>query len=109
MRLAFNEGSSSTSAPQISPTVADTLKKILENQTTIMNTLVAHGAVIEEIGKQINKMKKSQASKKSVDRLRREVTRIATTGDLPFDMLMEIDPETPVDPAAPSALVAPVG
>jgi len=54
-------------------------------------------------------MKKSQASKKSVDRLRREVTNIAAAGDLSFDMLMESNPPAPADPAAPSAPVAPAG
>nr|XP_009612896.1 uncharacterized protein LOC104106124 [Nicotiana tomentosiformis] len=38
-------------APQIPPTVEETLKKILENQNTIMATLVQHGSVIEELEK----------------------------------------------------------
>jgi len=81
------------------------LKKILENQTTIMNTLVAYGTLIEELGKHVKKMKKSHASKKSIDRLMREVIKIATVGDLPFDMLMGTDPAATVDPAATSAPV----
>ncbi|XP_070049946.1 uncharacterized protein [Nicotiana tomentosiformis] len=87
---------SSTSTTQIPPTVEATLKKILENQTTIMNTLVAHGSVIEELGKQVKKMRKSHASKKSVD-------------DLPFDLLVGLDPPASAALAAPSIPVAPAG
>ncbi|XP_016464555.2 uncharacterized protein LOC107787489 isoform X2 [Nicotiana tabacum] len=68
-----------------------------------MDTLVAHGGAIEELGKQVKKMRKSQASKKSVERLRKVVTKIAAAGDVPFDLLMETDPSVPADPTAPSA------
>nr|XP_033510530.1 uncharacterized protein LOC117275330 [Nicotiana tomentosiformis] len=95
--------------PDTPDSLEDTLKKILENQTTIMNTLVAHGSVIEELGKQVKKMRKSQSSKKSVDRLRREVTKIAAAGELPFDLLIGSDPPASSAPAAPSIPVAPAG
>ncbi|XP_070047739.1 uncharacterized protein [Nicotiana tomentosiformis] len=99
---------SSVQAPQFPPTVEETLKKLLENQNTIMATLVQHGSLIEELGKEVKKMRISQASKKSVDKLQKEVHRIATVGDLPFDMLLDPHQSAP-DPAAPSALVAPTG
>lgn len=70
-----------------------------------MDTLVQYGSVIEELGKEVKKMRKYQASKKSVDKLRREVTRLATSGDLPFDMLPDPHQYAP----DPSALVAPAG
>nr|XP_033516910.1 uncharacterized protein LOC117281177 [Nicotiana tomentosiformis] len=73
-----------------------------------MDTLVQHGSVIEELGKEVKKMRKSQASKKSVDKLRRVVTRIATAGDLSFDMLL--DPyHSALNPSAPSASMVPAG
>nr|XP_009625818.1 mucin-7-like [Nicotiana tomentosiformis] len=81
--LSVVAAQSSTPAPLIPPTVEDTLKKILENQTTIMNTLVAHRSVIEELGKQI-----------------------AAAGELPFDLLIGSDPPAS---AAPSVPMAPVG
>nr|XP_016454599.1 PREDICTED: neural cell adhesion molecule 1-like [Nicotiana tabacum] len=74
---------SSTPAPHIPPTVEDTLKKILENQTTIMNTLVEHGSVIDELEKQI-----------------------AAAGNIPFDLLIRSDPPAPTAPSVP---VAPAG
>ncbi|XP_070035896.1 adhesin AWP1-like [Nicotiana tomentosiformis] len=43
--------SSTPAAPQVPPSVEKTLKKILDNQKTIMDTLVAHGGAIEELGK----------------------------------------------------------
>jgi len=100
--------SSTPAAPQVPPSVEETLKKILDNQKTIMDTLVAHGGAIEELTKQVKKMRKSQASKKAVESLRKEVTKIAAASDLPFDLLMETDPSVPADPAAPSA-EAPAG
>uniref|UniRef100_A0A1S3YYE0 Ubiquitin receptor RAD23c-like n=1 Tax=Nicotiana tabacum TaxID=4097 RepID=A0A1S3YYE0_TOBAC len=66
---------SSVQAPQFPPTIEETLKKLLENQNTIMATLV---------------------------------TKLATAGDLPFDMLLDLDHSIP-DPTAPSAPVAPAG
>nr|XP_033509163.1 uncharacterized protein LOC117274062 isoform X2 [Nicotiana tomentosiformis] len=101
----FNQSTqfSTPAAPQVPPSVEETLKKILENQKTIMYTLVAHGGAIEELGKQAKKIRKSHASKKSVERLRKKMTKITAAGDLPFDLLMETDPSVPADPAAPSA------
>jgi len=57
----------------------------------------------------VKKMRKSQASRKSVDKLRCEVTKILAAGDLPFDLLMETDPSVPADPTTPSLPVAPAG
>nr|XP_016454774.1 PREDICTED: uncharacterized protein LOC107778958 [Nicotiana tabacum] len=65
-----------------------------------MDTLVAHGGAIAELGKHLKKMRKYQASKKSVERLRKEVTKIASAGDLPFDLLMETYPSVPSAPSA---------
>nr|XP_033509146.1 uncharacterized protein LOC117274047 [Nicotiana tomentosiformis] len=45
-------------------------------------------------------MRKSQDSSKLVDKLRREVTKIAAAGDLPFDLLMETNPSVPAGLAA---------
>jgi len=39
--------SSAQAAPQVPPSVEETLKKILDNQKTIIEILVAHGEVIE--------------------------------------------------------------
>nr|XP_009627798.1 uncharacterized protein LOC104118285 [Nicotiana tomentosiformis] len=39
-------------APQVPPSVEETLKKILDNQKTIMDILVAHRGAIEELTKQ---------------------------------------------------------
>ncbi|XP_070050864.1 uncharacterized protein [Nicotiana tomentosiformis] len=55
---------SSVQAPQFPPTVEEILKKLLENQNTIMATLVQHESVIEELGKEVKKMRKSKPSKK---------------------------------------------
>lgn len=52
-------------------------------------------------------MKKSQASKRSVDKLRKEVTKIASARDLPLELHME--PSVPAAPAVPEALEAVVG
>nr|XP_009630476.1 microtubule-associated protein RP/EB family member 1-like [Nicotiana tomentosiformis] len=59
---------STSQASQVPSDIEETLKKILENQNTIMDTLVQHGSVIEELGKEVKKMRKSQASKKSVNK-----------------------------------------
>nr|XP_016463451.1 PREDICTED: uncharacterized protein LOC107786474 [Nicotiana tabacum] len=67
------------------------------------STPVAPQGAIEELTKQVKKMRKSQASKKAVKNLRKEVKKIVAAGDFPFDLLMEIDPSVPADPAAPSA------
>ncbi|XP_070040290.1 uncharacterized protein [Nicotiana tomentosiformis] len=99
---------STPTTPQVPQSVEETLKKILDNQKTIMDTLVAHGSAIEELTKQVMKMRKSQASKKAVEILIKEVTKIEAASDLPFDLLMETDPLVPSDPAAPSA-EAPAG
>nr|XP_009629261.1 SH3 domain-containing protein C23A1.17-like [Nicotiana tomentosiformis] len=93
---------SSVQAPQFSSTVEDTLKKLLENQNTIMATCLQHRSVIEELGKEAKKMRKYQASKKSADKLQRQVTRLATAGDLSFDMLLDPDHYVP-DPTVPAA------
>jgi len=53
----------------------------------------------------MKKMRKSQESKRSVDKLKKAVTRLVTAGDLPFDMLLDPDQSIP-DPYAPSAQVA---
>ncbi|XP_070054828.1 uncharacterized protein [Nicotiana tomentosiformis] len=100
--------SSTPAAPQVPSSVEETLKKILDNQKTVMDTLVAHGGAIEELTKQVKKMRKSQDSKKAVDSLIKEVKKIAAAGDFPFDLLMETDPSVPADPTAPSA-EAPAG
>jgi len=47
--------------------------------------MVHHKSVIVEFAKEVKKMRKSQASKRSVDKLRKEVTRLVPVGDLPFD------------------------
>ncbi|XP_070019160.1 uncharacterized protein [Nicotiana sylvestris] len=96
--------SAAPAAPQVPPLVEETLKKILENQKTIMETLVAHGEIIEELGKQTKKMQKTQASKRSVDKLRKAVAKIASAGDLPLDLLIEGVPSDPVAQAALEAL-----
>ncbi|XP_070005817.1 uncharacterized protein [Nicotiana sylvestris] len=67
--------SSAPAAPQVPPSVEKTLKKILENQKIIMDTLVAHMGDIEELGKQGKNMRKSQHSKKSMHRLRKKWPR----------------------------------
>ncbi|XP_009631815.1 uncharacterized protein [Nicotiana tomentosiformis] len=100
--LSSTVASQSTShASHVPSDIEETLKKILENQKTITDTLVQHGSVIEELGKEVKKMRKSQASKKSVDKLRKVVTRVATAGDLPFDMLLDPHHSAPY-PSAPS-------
>jgi len=45
-------------------------------------------------------MRKSQASKRSVDKLRKVVAKIASAGDLPLDLLMEGAPSAPAVPEA---------
>jgi len=47
-------------------------------------------------------MRKSQASKKSVDKLTTTVTKVASTGDLTPDLLLETPPAVPKAHAAPA-------
>nr|XP_016491188.1 PREDICTED: uncharacterized protein LOC107810874 [Nicotiana tabacum] len=87
--------------PQVPPLVKEALKKILQNQKTITDTLVAHGKVIADLSKQVRKMKKSLASKRSMEKLTKEVEKIAFAGDLPLDLLMETAPSaTQIAPRA---------
>ncbi|XP_019227487.1 PREDICTED: uncharacterized protein LOC109208793 [Nicotiana attenuata] len=55
-----------------------------------METLMAHGEGIEELRNQTKKMRKSQALKKSVEKLRKDISKITSAGDLPLDLLMEL-------------------
>nr|XP_009587011.1 uncharacterized protein LOC104084765 [Nicotiana tomentosiformis] len=70
-----------------------------------MATLVQHRSVIEELGKEVKKMQKSQASKKSVDKLWRLVTKFVAAGDIPLDMLIDLHHPGPV-PTDPTTTVA---
>lgn len=98
-------GQSSTQALQHSTELDEKLCKILDNQKVIMGTLVHHGLVIEGLTKQVKKMWKCQSGKTFVDKLRVEVARLATAGDLLSDMFLDPDQSTP----DPSAHVAPAG
>nr|XP_033513952.1 uncharacterized protein LOC117278585 [Nicotiana tomentosiformis] len=93
-------GPLSTQAPRDSTELDEKLGKILDNQKVIMDPLVHHGSVIEVLTKQAKKMRKSQASKKSVNVLREEVTRLAIVGDF---ILLDPDQSAP-DPFAQFAL-----
>ncbi|XP_070037654.1 uncharacterized protein [Nicotiana tomentosiformis] len=81
---------------QVPPSVEDSLKelldnqkKLLDNQKKILETLDTHGKVIKELGKPVKKMKKTQASKVSVELLKKEVEKFTSIGDIPLDLLME--------------------
>nr|XP_016488159.1 PREDICTED: uncharacterized protein LOC107808177 [Nicotiana tabacum] len=56
---------------------------------------------------QVKKMQKSQALKKSVDKLTTTVTKFASARDLPLDLLMETAPAVPTARAAPAVPEAP--
>nr|XP_009611603.1 Krueppel-like factor 12 [Nicotiana tomentosiformis] len=48
-----------------------------------------HRKVIKDLGKQVKKMRRSQTSTKSVEKLSKEVEKISSAGDLPLDLLIE--------------------
>ncbi|XP_070045731.1 uncharacterized protein [Nicotiana tomentosiformis] len=88
--------SSAPSELQVPPSLEESLKKILDSQNKILDdqkkireTLNTHGRIIKDLGKQVKKMWKTQASKDSVEKLSKEVQKIASAGDIPLNMLME--------------------
>ena len=76
--------------------MADTLKKILDNQKKLIDVVDSHGKALKELAREAKKMRKTRASKESVKELLVEVERLKVD-HLPLDLLLH-DPAPAAQP-----------